>query len=130
MPILIPEDAVVHSSRGLQIRRRTMSRRVVLTVSGRFSFKGRRAILDAIEQVYAGGCRSIVLDLSEVSYFDNSMLGMLMMVRRKWHGAGRHVVLAELPENIRLIVRLAEIPRLIRVHPSVEAALRCTPPAG
>ena len=91
-------------------------------------------VRDAIETAVAQGCRTIVLDLSEVAYIDSSALGLLVWADHRLQPISGTLLLAGAGRDV---ARILELSGLIGVAPSVfvadsvESALAgLTPPSA
>lgn len=90
-------------------------------------------VREAIETAVSEGCRTIVLDLTEVDYLDSSALGLLVWADHRLHPVSGALLLAGAGRDV---ARILELSGLIGIAPSVfvvdsvEGALQgLTPPS-
>lgn len=67
--------------------------------------------------------KTLVVDLSEVSYIDSSGLAILIEGMQSVEAYGGKFALAGLQENVRPIFEIARLDQVFRIFPDVEAAL-------
>ncbi|HEV2097255.1 MAG TPA: STAS domain-containing protein [Chthoniobacterales bacterium] len=67
--------------------------------------------------------KTLVVDLSDVSYIDSSGLAVLIEGMQSVEAYGGKFALAGLQENVRPIFEIARLDQVFRIFPDVEAAL-------
>jgi anti-sigma B factor antagonist len=78
----------------------------------------RERLVGAIE----GGKQDVVVDLTEVTFLDSTILTVLMQRRRELTDRGGRLALVGVRPEVRLIFEIAGLDRAIPDHPSVAAA--------
>lgn len=78
----------------------------------------RRAVEDAIGQ----GRARVVVDLAAVSFVDSSGLGALIGALKSARTAGGDLRIASAGEQVRTVLRLTNLDRVLRNHDAVETA--------
>jgi stage II sporulation protein AA (anti-sigma F factor antagonist) len=77
-------------------------------------------IFAAIEGVAAP---RLVVDLSDVSYGGSELMAFLFRLRRRLRASGGRVVLAGAKGNVRVVLRIVRLDRILDIHESVEVAV-------
>ena len=80
--------------------------------------------------VIGDGSDRLVVDLAGVSFIDSSGLGALIGGLKAARGPGGGLWLARPGEQVRLVLALTTLDRLLVGHPTVEAALAACAGAG
>jgi anti-anti-sigma factor len=119
-------EVVLHESDDLRIVERSRSGRSVLSFTGSITFKTRRPVQDAITKLYAQGCRSLVLHLTEVPFVDSVALAIITLTWRNWNKAGRLVVIARPSPYLKELLDFADISKLVSTFDSVDEAIKFT----
>ncbi len=96
---------------------------VVLAATGRLNLSTaghlRRVVGDAVDE----GRTRVVVDLSEVVFIDSSGLGALVGGLKSARQAGGDLRIAGAGEQVRTVLGLTNLDRVLRPHASVEDAL-------
>ncbi|RMH05608.1 MAG: anti-sigma factor antagonist [Nitrospirae bacterium] len=102
---------------------RTVHNALILDLSGRFDAAAKHEVQQAIEQALASGTSHVILNLVGVSLIDSAALGLLVISHRKFKDRGATVSLVNPKPEVRLILDMAAMPKLIPSYNSVEEAL-------
>jgi anti-sigma B factor antagonist len=102
----------------------TETRTAVLQPTGRLNMVAAPAFKNLVEETVASGQTRIVVDLSQVTFIDSSGLGALISGLKATRQAGGDLRIAEVPEQVMTVLRLTNLDRVLRVHPSVVDASR------
>ena len=92
--------------------------------------KGRLNVIAApdlravVGETLAAGHRRLVLDLAETDFMDSSGLGALVSCLKSVRQAGGDLRIANVGEQIMMILRLTRMDRILTPHASVEDAFR------
>ena len=98
---------------------------VVLHLMGALTLgQGTRKLRNLIEDSLDNGKKKIVLDMSEVPYFDSSGLGELVASYTTVTRRGGVLKLAKLTRRVQDIVQLTKVYRLFETFEDVDAAVR------
>jgi anti-sigma B factor antagonist len=100
----------------------TDARTTVLRPSGRLNMVAAPAFKYLVEETVAGGATRIVVDLADVTFIDSSGLGALISGLKATRQAGGDLRLAEVPEQVMTVLRLTNLDRVLRAHPTVADA--------
>jgi anti-sigma B factor antagonist len=79
----------------------------------------RAAVADAV----AAGCARVVVDLSGVEFIDSSGLGAVIGGLKTARQAGGDLRIAGPGEQVRMVLQLTNLDRVLRAHGSVAEAL-------
>lgn len=99
-------------------------RQAVLRMAGRFDFSLHRDFLDCCQRALAEpAVTSIEIDLARAEYLDSSALGMLVLLRERAQGAGKHPVrLTGSAGLVRRVLDVANFGRLFTIEPVAQEA--------
>jgi serine/threonine-protein kinase RsbW len=117
----------------ITLERQTGTTTCVARLSGEVDAVSAPAVREALDDAISQGCRSIVLDLSDVTYLDSSALGLIVWADRRLQPCSGTLLLAGAGRDV---TRILELSGLIGVAPSVfvvdsvEAALLGLSPAA
>ncbi len=95
----------------------------VLAPVGRLNMVSAEGLRHAIDSLVEDGFPRIVVDLSEVVFMDSSGLGALIGGVKGARRAGGDLRIAAPPEQVRLVLRLTNMERILHPHDSVESAV-------
>ncbi len=79
----------------------------------------RDALADAIDRVPG----SIVVDLSEVTFIDSMMLGVLLSATRRARPNGTQLQIVVIDPQVRRVFELTLLDHVMRLHSSIDSAL-------
>ncbi|GAA2117831.1 STAS domain-containing protein [Nocardioides bigeumensis] len=96
----------------------------VLRCSGRLNMGAAGRLRAAVDETVADGVRRIVVDLSETSFVDSSGLGALVGGLKSARQAGGDLRIAAAPEQVRTVLALTNLDRVLTPHQTVEDAHR------
>jgi anti-sigma B factor antagonist len=96
----------------------------VLQPTGRLNMVAAPAFKNLVEETVASGQSRIVVDLGQVTFIDSSGLGALISGLKATRQAGGDLRIADVPEQVMTVLRLTNLDRVLRVHPTVVDASR------
>jgi anti-sigma B factor antagonist len=102
----------------------TETRTAVLQPTGRLNMVAAPAFKSLVEETVASGQTRIVVDLGQVTFIDSSGLGALIAGLKATRQAGGDLRLAMVPEQVMTVLRLTNLDRVLRVHPTIADASR------
>jgi anti-sigma B factor antagonist len=102
--------------------RMTDDRTAVLQPTGRLNMVAAPAFKSLVEETVAGGRTRIVVDLGAVTFIDSSGLGALIAGLKATRQAGGDLRIADVPEQVMTVLRLTNLDRVLRAHPTVADA--------
>jgi len=91
--------------------------------SGRLDLLTAAELRQQLQQRVAEGNRLLVVDLGDVSFTDSSGLGMLISGLKVARLAGGDLRLARANDQVKLILKLTSLDRVLRTYPTIEEAL-------
>jgi anti-sigma B factor antagonist len=98
------------------------TRTAVLQPTGRLNMVAAPGLKNLIEESVAGGRDRIVVDFSQVVFIDSSGLGALIAGLKATRQAGGDLRIAQVPEQVMTVLRLTNLDRVLRAHPTVADA--------
>ncbi len=101
----------------------TTDRPNVLPLKGEIDLHVSPRIASSLGAMVDEKPKTLVVDLSEVSYIDSSGLAILIEGMQSVEAYGGKFALAGLQENVRPIFEIARLDQVFRIFPDVEAAL-------
>ncbi len=73
--------------------------------------------------LHAENTTKLVLDLSEVEYCDSSGLSAILLAYRILQAEEGHIRLASLTKNVKTLIEISQLNRILRVFDTVEEAI-------
>ena len=83
-----------------------------------------RELKDLVNDALARGGKPIVIDLGEVNFIDSTGLGALVSGLRAARQAGSDLRIARATNQVRTVLQITRIDRIVRPYPTLEEALR------
>jgi anti-sigma B factor antagonist len=102
----------------------TETHTAVLQPTGRLNMVAAPAFKNLVEETVASGQTRIVVDLGQVTFIDSSGLGALIAGLKATRQADGDLRIADVPEQVMTVLRLTNLDRVLRVHPTVADASR------
>ena len=99
---------------------------IVLAVHGDADLKGADELESCLTEVIEQGPSAVVVDLSEVTFLDSMVLGVLLQGLKRLRARGGRLRLVAPPAEIRRIFELTLLDRLFELDSTREEALRAT----
>jgi anti-sigma B factor antagonist len=96
----------------------------VVAVSGEVDVHSAPALRDAITALLASGERSVVVDLSEVSFLDSTGLGALVSARTAAGTTGGSLPLVCTHERVLRLFTITGLDDVFEIHAGVDDALK------
>jgi anti-sigma B factor antagonist len=94
----------------------------LLTLSGRLNMVAAPRLKAAIDEAVEGGSHRLVVDLGRVAFMDSSGLGALIAGLKKTRQASGDLRITGVNDQVATVLSLTNLDRVLRAHPSVEAA--------
>jgi len=95
----------------------------VVVLSGRLDLLVAADVKNQIQRLVSEGWSQLVVDLGEVPFIDSSGLGALIGGLKAARVAGGDFRIARPPEQIRYILQVSTLDRVLTPYPTVEEAL-------
>jgi anti-sigma B factor antagonist len=93
----------------------------VVSLSGEHDLYTAPKVREALRSVIAAGARATLVDLTETTFLDSTMLHVLLSARNELRDGGRLLLLCN-DENVKRVFELAGIDRFFDFYPSRRAA--------
>lgn len=94
----------------------------VIGCSGRLNMSAAPRLKELVEQTVPGEATRVVVDLSETSFIDSSGLGALISGLKTARQAGGDLRIAAAGEQVRTVLGLTNLDRILRPHETVADA--------
>lgn len=98
----------------------------VLPLEGEIDLHISPAISASLQAMVKKKPKTLVVDLSRVSYIDSSGLAVLIEAMQNIQEYGGKFALVGLQETVRTIFEIARLDQIFRIYPNVKAALAAT----
>jgi anti-anti-sigma factor len=90
---------------------------------GRLDMASAPAFRERVKQLVEGGCPRLIVDLGEVSFVDSSGLGAVIGGLKVTRQSGGDLRIARANEQVKLVLELTSLNRLLQPYESLEEAL-------
>ncbi len=120
-------DVLLHEDDELRIVQRSVLGRCVLSFHGPITFKARRPFQEAVAKIRTQGFRSLILHLTEVSFVDSAALALITLTWRDWKKASLVVVIAHPSPQVKELLHLSNIHKLVPIFGSLQEAITSIP---
>lgn len=94
----------------------------VISPVGRLTATGAPQLRATVDEVISGGMPRIVVDLAGTEFVDSSGLGALIGGLKSARLAGGDLRIAATPEAVRKVLKLTNLDRVLRDHPTPASA--------
>lgn len=106
----------------MNIERRESAEAVVLEVEGRLTAAVAPQLRAEVSDLVAAGRTRLVVDLAKVDFIDSSGLGALIGALKATRVAGGDLRIAAAGEQVRQVLRLTNLDRVLHVYPDADGA--------
>jgi len=96
----------------------------IINLQGSVDADSAPQLKERLETMLQNKEKWLLLDMSKISFMDSSGLGALVACAKKFDASGGELSLVGLNQNMRKLLQITRTDRVLRVHESVEAALR------
>jgi anti-anti-sigma factor len=96
---------------------------VVLALEGEFDLAAAPTMRERLTEARAAGARGVVLDMTEVTFVDSSVLRELLRAEAEMQSDGVPLVIAALRPPVARLLELTHTAGLLTVAPTVAEAL-------
>ncbi len=94
----------------------------IIAIDGRFTASGAPGFRTMVSGLIDAGSVQIVVDFSGCSFVDSSGLGAMIGGLKLARVAGGDLRIAAVPEGVKSVLRLTNLDRVLRSHPTPESA--------
>ncbi|MDQ4501507.1 STAS domain-containing protein [Sinomonas sp. ASV322] len=95
-----------------------------VTAQGRLNMVGAPLLKAAVSDALESGHKLLVLNLGETEFMDSSGLGALVGCLKAARQAGGDLRIANVGEQVQMVLKLTSIDRILTPYPAVEDAYR------
>lgn len=106
----------------MEIAQRDHDGVVILDVEDRLTAAVAPRLRSAVADLVAAGRTRVVVNLAGVTFIDSSGLGALVGALKATRTAGGDLRIAAAPEQVKQVLRLTNLDRVLRVHATAEEA--------
>lgn len=106
----------------MKIEQRVVEAVTVLELSDRLTAAVAAQLRAAVDDAIAAGADRIVLDLAQVPFIDSSGLGAVIGALKAARTAGGDLRLASAGDQVRQVLRLTNLDRVLRVYDDAGSA--------
>ena len=99
----------------------------VLDLVGRFDSSAREEVQAALDKALEAESSHIIFNLAGVPFIDSAAMGLLALNHERFQQSGGRISLVSPQPEVRLILDMAAMPKLIPSYRTIEDAL-ATPP--
>lgn len=103
----------------MEMETRVEGEAAVVSCTGRLNMVAAPRLKSQVDEAIAGGTTKIVVDLSGTSFIDSSGLGALVSGLKAARQAGGDLRLAGAGEQVRTVLSLTNLDRVLRSHATV-----------
>ncbi len=107
----------------MAITTRSIDDATVLDLSGRFDVTAKQEVQDALDHAFESGSTHVILNLEGVPLVDSAALGLLAINHRKFKAIGGTISLLSPQPEVRLILDMVAMPKLIPSYSTLPEAL-------
>jgi len=111
----------------MAVSARNIDNAVVLDLTGRFDATAKREVQHAIDEAMDSGTSHLILNLAGVPLVDSAALGLLAVNHNKFKEKGGKLSLVNPQPEVRMILDMVAMPKLIPSFNSIEEAITPAP---
>ncbi len=106
----------------LSVTQENLEGAIVLNISGRFDFAGRKVFTDSMRKVQEGPVTHVILNFQNVPYVDSAALGLLALAQQNLKLKNVRLSVANPQDYVKKVFELANLPKFIPMFPSIQEA--------
>lgn len=106
----------------MNIERRDLANAVILEIEGRLTAAVAPRLRNEVADLVSAGHTAVAVDLGKVDFIDSSGLGALIGALKATRVAGGDLRIAGAGEQVRQVLRLTNLDRVLAVYPDAERA--------
>lgn len=99
---------------------------MIVRPHGRLNMVTAASLKEVVANAVAEGSIHLVVDLSDVEFMDSSGLGALVSGLKSARHAGGDLRIASATEQVRMVLKLTNLDRVLTMHDNVADALAAT----
>jgi len=101
---------------------------IVLNISGRFDFAGRKAFTDSLKKAQEGPVTHVILNFQKVPFIDSAALGLLALAVQNMKLKNARISIVGPQDYVRKVLELANIQKFIPIFSSTQEAAQSPVP--
>lgn len=94
----------------------------IVSIAGRLTATDAPRLRAEVNDLIEAGTFRIVIDLAQTEFMDSSGLGALIGGLKSTRVKGGDLRIAAVPDNVRTVLRLTNLDRVLRSHPTAAEA--------
>jgi anti-sigma B factor antagonist len=98
----------------------------VVDVAGEVDVFSAPELAEQLTQLFDAGRRTVVVDLTSVTFLDSTGLGTLVAARNRAEEAGGQLPIIGSGERVLKLFRITGLDEVFEIYPSIEAAVTAT----
>jgi anti-sigma B factor antagonist len=98
----------------------------VVDVAGEVDVFSAPELAEQLTQLFDAGRRTVVVDLTSVTFLDSTGLGTLVAARNRAEEAGGQLPIIGSGERVLKLFRITGLDEVFEIYPSIEAAITAT----
>jgi anti-sigma B factor antagonist len=98
-------------------------RTVLVQLEGRLDMASAPGLRPPLQEAISSGHNRVVLDLEGVEFMDSSGLGQVISGLKVARQAGGDLRLARVPEQVRMVLQITTLDRILQPYDTVEQAM-------
>lgn len=106
----------------MNIERHDLGESIVLAIDGRLTAAVAPQLRTAVADLVDDGRSRITVDFTKVEFIDSSGLGALIGALKATRIAGGDLRIAAAGEQVRQVLRLTNLDRVLHIYPDAESA--------
>jgi stage II sporulation protein AA (anti-sigma F factor antagonist) len=107
----------------MPITTRSIDDATVLDLTGLFDVSAKQEVQCALDHAFEAGSTHVILNLAGVPLVDSAALGLLAINHKKFKAIGGTISLLSPQPEVRLILDMAAMPKLIPSYGTLQEAL-------
>lgn len=108
----------------MNIEQREADGFVILDLTDRLTAAVASRLRVAVDDLVSSGRSRVAVNLAEVTFIDSSGLGALIGALKATRTAGGDLRIAAAGDQVKQVLRLTNLDRVLTVHPAAESAFR------
>ena len=108
----------------LTVTQESQGSAVVLNISGRFEFSGRKVFTDALKKAQEGSLTHVILNFQHVPFIDSAALGLLALAHQNLKLKNVRISIVNPQDYVKKVFELANFPKFIPIFPNIQEATR------
>ncbi len=92
----------------------------IITVNGEIEFNNVGKLKKEVNDLIDGGCRSLILDMKDVSYIDSMAIGLLAVTHKKMKNASGKFVLINVSADLMAFLKISTIDKMLTIYDSLD----------